>query len=220
VDLNSRPVSIAPPRSDSRSTARQSRADTVTPTDAQRRNSTDTITESTITSGTVRAPKRLPVVPRARHGITLRVGIPCVVVSKRNRYRAFARYIGELEGEQGPWVGVEVPVGDSWSSEKLAGRQWNDGSLNGTRYFEIASNHQEYDDGEQRAARRRRIDMVLSDKPSLGRKREADQLSIDRDRMKRMRSVSPAFSDASASAEVRGLFVRPQQVIYVVDAEH
>jgi len=36
-------------------------------------------------------------------------------------------------------------------------------------------------------------------------------------REKRLRSVSPAGSDTMA-AESRGLFVRPQQVLYVVDA--
>ena len=48
-----------------------------------------------------------------------------------------------------------------------------------------------------------------------GLKREGDQLSVDR--TKRKRSASPAISDMSNS-ESRGLFVRPQQVLYVVDA--
>ena len=50
---------------------------------------------------------------------------------------------------------------------------------------------------------------------SMSLKREGDQLSIDRS--KRFRSVSPAMSDVEPS-ESRGLFVRPQQVLYVVDA--
>jgi hypothetical protein len=48
-----------------------------------------------------------------------------------------------------------------------------------------------------------------------GLKREGDQLNVDR--AKRLRSASPATSDVSNS-ESRGLFVRPQQVLYVVDA--
>ncbi|XP_006463042.1 hypothetical protein AGABI2DRAFT_194067 [Agaricus bisporus var. bisporus H97] len=48
-------------------------------------------------------------------------------------------------------------------------------------------------------------------------KREGEQLMMGMERMKRMRSVSPAVSD-SAAAESRGLFVRPQQILYVVDA--
>jgi hypothetical protein len=50
-----------------------------------------------------------------------------------------------------------------------------------------------------------------------GLKREGDQLTVGIDRTKRMRSSSPAASDLSMS-ESRGLFVRPQQVLYVVDA--
>ncbi|KXN84932.1 hypothetical protein AN958_11915 [Leucoagaricus sp. SymC.cos] len=56
---------------------------------------------------------------------------------------------------------------------------------------------------------------VTKDTKSL--KREGDQLSMSIERMKRMRSASPAVSDSSG-AESRGLFVRPQQVLYVVDA--
>lgn len=51
-------------------------------------------------------------------------------------------------------------------------------------------------------------------------KREGDQLSIasaSEMRRKKFRSVSPAVSDMSG-VESRGLFVRPQQVLYVVDA--
>jgi hypothetical protein len=51
-------------------------------------------------------------------------------------------------------------------------------------------------------------------------KREGDQLSIasaSEMRRKKLRSVSPAVSDMSG-VETRGLFVRPQQVLYVVDA--
>ena len=48
-----------------------------------------------------------------------------------------------------------------------------------------------------------------------GLKREGDQLNVDR--AKRLRSASPATLDISNS-ESRGLFLRPQQVLYVVDA--
>ncbi|KAG8945011.1 hypothetical protein FRC04_001266 [Tulasnella sp. 424] len=224
-DLASRRTSVAKPRSDGGSTVRGSN-DVATPTESHRRNSSETIRESVgslTTNGTVRANKRPGAQPqRHRRGITLGVGIPCIITSKRARFRAFARYIGEVEGETGPWIGVEVPVGESWTEKKLAGRSWNDGTVNGTRYFEISSNTAGWDDGEQRAARRRRIDMLLSEAPTRGlsKKREGDALSLERERLTRVRSVSPAMSDTSMSAEVRGLFVRPQQVLYVVDAEH
>ena len=169
-------------------------------------------------------------VPR---GATLDVGIPCIISSKRKRFKAYARYIGEVEGEAGPWVGVEVPmpIGDNWGDNDNMNRfaddrQWHDGSWGGIRYFEVGSMGSEMDYGDDRASRRRRLDVsggslsesyfVRADGKGL-LKREGDQLSITSDRMKRMRSASPAVSDMSGT-ESRGLFVRPSQVLYVVDA--
>lgn len=130
------------------------------------------------------------------------------------RFRAYARYIGELEGEKGPWVGVEVPVGGSWGVEKLESRPWNDGTWGGRRYFDIGSSV-EWEEAEERRKRRKEGSGGLSRAATL--KREGEQLGVERS--KRLRSVSPAVSDASV-AESRGLFVRPSDVIYVVDAEH
>lgn len=185
----------------------------------------------------------------APQGATLDIGIPCIIASKRKRFKAYARYIGEVQGEIGAWVGVEVPMpfGDSYTSpcggdagstgDKVHGddRQWNDGSWGGIRYFEIGGmGGSEWDYGgtnDDRASRRRRLDGGVStiwsnsgggdgrgDKGIL--KREGDQLSIasaSEMRRKKIRSVSPAVSDMSG-VETRGLFVRPQQVLYVVDA--
>ncbi|KII84313.1 hypothetical protein PLICRDRAFT_167831 [Plicaturopsis crispa FD-325 SS-3] len=177
----------------------------------RRKGSSDTITKSTAASTAAVAAastlkQQLAFTPR---GATLEIGIPCIISSKRKRFRAYARYIGEVEGELGPWVGVEVPVGDSWPGEKLEGRDWNDGTWGGVRYFEIGGAGSEW--GDYGDAPRRRVDYTSS----KGLKREGDQLSVER--AKRMRSASPAVSDVSTS-ESRGLFVRPQQVLYVVDA--
>ncbi|EJD49957.1 hypothetical protein AURDEDRAFT_84583 [Auricularia subglabra TFB-10046 SS5] len=148
-------------------------------------------------------PAPQPVLPEqllAPQGITLNVGIPCIISSKRTRFRAYARYIGEVAGELGPWVGVEVPVGGSWGGERLEGRAWHDGSWGGVRYFDVGASTE-------------------WEVQPRGTKREGDSLSVAGD-PKRLRSASPAMSDVSASAgESRGLFVRPQQVLYVVDAE-
>ena len=167
----------------------------------KRKGSADTIREAA-------SPAKVP------RGATLEIGIPCIISSKRARFRAYARYIGEVEGELGPWVGVEVPIGDAWPGDRLDdGRQWHDGTWGGVRYFDIGLNASGGsgggwgDDGE--APRRR----VVDGKGSL--KREGDQLGIERS--KRLRSVSPAVSDMSGT-ESRGLFVRPQQVLYVIDA--
>jgi hypothetical protein len=142
-------------------------------------------------------------------GISLDIGIPCIISSKRAKFRALARYIGEVAGERGPWVGVEIPVGDNWADDRLEGRQWHDGTWGGIRYFDLGS-RSEYD----LDSRRRRFESVTGP-GSRALKREGDQLSVDR--AKRFRSESPAVSDVSM-AESRGLFVRPQQVLYVVDA--
>ncbi|EKM57939.1 uncharacterized protein PHACADRAFT_251852 [Phanerochaete carnosa HHB-10118-sp] len=171
-----------------------------------RKNSSDTITDRSAVGLSLNDRTESP------RGATLEIGIPCIISSKRARFRAYARYIGEVEGEVGPWVGVEVPVGEDWPEEKLEGRQWNDGTWGGIRYFDIgATSEWDYAD-----IRRRRVDWSgnMAGHGS-GLKREGDQLSIDRS--KRLRSVSPAISDTS-NTESRGLFVRPQQVLYVVDA--
>lgn len=177
----------------------------------KRKKSSDTITEHNSSEHKLHDGFGQP------RGATLDNGIPCIISSKKARFRAYARYIGEVEGEIGPWVGVEVPVSEDWSEEKLGGRQWNDGTWGGIRYFDIGSSS-EWEFGEDRigTSRRRRVDWFSNHSSHSSLKREGDQLSVDR--AKRLRSASPAVSDVSIS-ESRGLFVRPQQVLYVLDAE-
>ncbi|KAI0630919.1 hypothetical protein C8Q77DRAFT_1062198 [Trametes polyzona] len=171
----------------------------------KRKSSSDTIREASSEPG-----------QKQPRGATLDIGIPCIISSKKARFRAYARYIGEVEGEVGPWVGVEVPLNDAWPDDKLEGRQWHDGTWGGIRYFDIGA-ASEWEFGQDTTARRRRNEWLstLGKDPKGSLKREGDQLSIER--AKRLRSVSPAVSDMS-SGESRGLFVRPQQVLYVVDA--
>ncbi|KAF7319759.1 hypothetical protein MKEN_00758300 [Mycena kentingensis (nom. inval.)] len=154
-------------------------------------------------------------------GAMLEIGIPCIISTKRKRFKAFARYIGEVEGEAGPWVGVEVPA--STADAMADNRQWHDGSWGGVRYFEISANTAEseadygYGDDGPRAVRRRRLEGSGSDSmfgTVKGVKRQGDTLGGSR--AKRIRSSSPAISDTGA--EARGLFVRPSAVLYVVDA--
>ncbi|KAJ3982484.1 hypothetical protein F5890DRAFT_1415621 [Lentinula detonsa] len=190
-------------------------------------------------------------------GATLSIGIPCIVSSKRKRFRALARYIGEVEGELGPWVGVEVPVNDDKGKDKdvVMGntedlRQWNDGTWRGIRYFDITKGPSNggsggtaeewgdsMDDRAMTASSKRRPghgNTLSSYTYSKGMKRRVDQWSGDSSTSrygtassKRMRlgmmarSASPSISDSgqgSYGVESRGLFVRPQQVLYVVDA--
>ncbi|KAI9451958.1 hypothetical protein F5148DRAFT_528064 [Russula earlei] len=160
-------------------------------------------------------------------GATLEVGIPCIITSKRARFRALARYIGEVEGELGPWVGVEVPMGDAWPGDKLDVRAWHDGTWGGVRYFDIGggpSSGTDWDFGDDMRStmRRKRPNGHGHGLSTIGKdggrslKREGGYLDAV-GRVKRLRSVSPAGSDNMAT-ESRGLFVRPQQVLYVVDA--
>ncbi|KAJ3827920.1 hypothetical protein EV361DRAFT_794263 [Lentinula raphanica] len=190
-------------------------------------------------------------------GATLSIGIPCIVSSKRKRFRALARYIGEVEGELGPWVGVEVPINDEKGRDKdvVMGntedlRQWNDGTWRGIRYFDITKGPSNGGSGGTAEEWGDSMDdraMTGSSRPRLGHgntpssytyskgmKRRVDQWSGDssttrygttsskRMRMGMMaRSASPSISDSgqgSYGVESRGLFVRPQQVLYVVDA--
>lgn len=156
-------------------------------------------------------------------GATLEIGIPCIISSKRARFRAFARYIGEVEGELGPWVGVEVPINETEGARGVDERQWNDGTWGGIKYFDIGSAAAaEWGDYGDDRSRRRRTDMSSSwtttggSSLKSGMKRDGDHFGSDY-RSKRMRSVSPSVSESSGM-ETRGLFVRPQQVLYVVDA--
>lgn len=178
----------------------------------KRRESNDTITISNVPHVKAQEPvlvdQKIVIAPR---GATLDIGIPCIIWSKRKRFRAFARYIGEVEGEVGPWVGVEVPIGEAWGDEQLDGRQWNDGSWGGVRYFEVGASS-EWGDDDGASRNRHRREWMNGQK---GIKREGDHLHVDR--KKRFRSASPSVSDMSTS-DYRGLFVRPQQVLYVVDA--
>ena len=119
-------------------------------------------------------------------------------------------------------MGVEVPMGDTWPGDKLDARAWHDGTWGGVRYFDIGSSggSMDWDFGdEMRSTMRRKHGHGLS---TIGKgggrslKREGGQLETF-GREKRLRSVSPTRSDTMAT-ESRGLFVRPQQVLYVVDA--
>ncbi|KAJ1311232.1 hypothetical protein OPQ81_009732 [Rhizoctonia solani] len=168
------------------------------------RKSTDTVTASTVST----AKPSVPPVPKLNE-LNQSGNIP------PHPFKAFARYIGEVYGEQGPWVGVEIPVSESWGNDRLGGQQWNDGSIGGIRYFELNHGATPWDDSDERAMRRRRIESVLI-QTGLGGRREADTMSINHDRL-RMRSASPAMSDVSTN-ESRGLFVRPSDVMYVFDA--
>lgn len=108
----------------------------------------------------------------------------------------------------GSWVGVEIPNPPS-SNGTGAGeeKEWwtEDGTFKGVRYFEISAE----DPDEFRSS----SGMMSS---SMFSQRGNKRIGGDRDTIRRRRgSVSTA---AGAGRRGKGLFVRPQQVLYVVDA--
>ncbi|KAJ7593454.1 hypothetical protein C8J56DRAFT_498559 [Mycena floridula] len=140
-------------------------------------------------------------------GTTLDIGIACIVQLddkipnsvltsnkrpgpaqplKRKRFRAFARYIGAVEGEGGWWVGVEVPAAI------VAANEGHDGTWRGVRYFSPQT---------------------------AGLKRPSESGGVSGGRSKRLRSASPFGDSRPLEGETRGLFVRPNNVLYVVEAE-
>lgn len=94
-------------------------------------------------------------------GISLRIGIPCVIyvapssssgsatstpAHPRARLKAACRYIGQVDGKSGEWIGVEINMetlrrvkGDSIQDpeDALTSNGQHDGSWNGVRYYKM-----------------------------------------------------------------------------------
>ncbi|KAG7095338.1 hypothetical protein E1B28_006100 [Marasmius oreades] len=206
--------------------------------------------------------------PPHLHGATLDIGIPCIVqatlppppssstlngskLSGRKKFKALAKYIGQVEGEDGSWVGVEVPSASStfsastvpspnlntdvemsdsgisippslMKSPKNSG--WHDGTYQGIRYFTLSapaassSNKKEqWGDADETPAGGYYLSShkkFASAGVGTVRKRVETEVggTVGRNN-KRLKIQS-----SGGAAEKRGLFVRPQQVLYVVDA--
>ncbi|CAO1621162.1 unnamed protein product [Sympodiomycopsis kandeliae] len=71
---------------------------------------------------------------------TLSVGIPCIIwpsfpgLPPRTRMRALVKYLGPVDGFDGPMIGVEVPLPLPEHVQPVQ-HQFNDGSYHGKRYF-------------------------------------------------------------------------------------
>ena len=104
-------------------------------------------------------------------------------MSKRKQFKAYARYIGEVLGETGSWVGVEVPIpiGDNnWGDPSQEGEKWNGSSWEGVRYCTIEGMPGGFEYGNDCMVRKRRIDAggVWGRGKKGMLKQEGDQLSI------------------------------------------
>ncbi|GAA5997720.1 uncharacterized protein JCM10292_006767 [Rhodotorula paludigena] len=131
-------------------------------------------------------------------GTSLLAGIPCIVTvqcERAMRIKARVRYIGRIEGDEGQWVGVEAL--ESAISAEAQGLDWNDGSKGGVSYFKLSS------------ARPAGADTAAS---SAATSRAASPSLRPPSRRVR-RSTS---SEREASGPRKGLFVRPEQIMYVL----
>ncbi|KAL0069280.1 hypothetical protein AAF712_003645 [Marasmius tenuissimus] len=205
--------------------------------------------------------------PAHLNGATMEIGIPCIIqvtlpplpspamnnskMTGRKKFKALAKYIGQIEGEDGSWVGVEVPSA-AFSSSGLKGSSnmttdaemsdsgislpppsvrraknpgWHDGTYQGIRYFTLSAptnsssnKREQWGDADEtpaggyyQSAHRK----FASAGVGTVRKRFGDSEiggTVGR-HTKRLKTPTQG-----GAAEKRGLFVRPQQVLYVVDA--
>ncbi|KAL7416386.1 hypothetical protein BDY24DRAFT_412573 [Mrakia frigida] len=182
----------------------------------------------------------LPILPSP--GVTLIVGIPCIISitggsTKRGRCRAFARYIGQLQGEKGPWVGVELSsdaFGGTEADREVKGL--NDGSFGGVRYFDIAgAGTEEWEEEGGRGTKMRKMSSSSKSEDgsgggglfggmwgAAGKKRDAGESALGEgsDLNKRIRSHSPNSNGGGGGERTtRGLFLRPNAVVWVEGAD-
>ena len=175
--------------------------------------------------------------PTKPPGTVLLIGIPCVVATTTTgadglpqavKFRAVVKYLGETYFGPGQWVGVEVA-----EKEEMASKAWNDGTVAGVRYFEL---------GQESKESKLRLFRNLSATPSgsgpLPNDRSHSSSSsylnssangpnpLNED-VGSLNSLRPSFVSKSSSSRshfsaacdderpTRGLFVRPQEVIFV-----
>lgn len=158
-------------------------------------------------------------------GTVLLIGIPCVVATNITlddglvqpvKFRAVVKYLGETFFGPGQWVGVEVA-----EKEEMIKKEWNDGTVDGIRYFEL---------GQESKESRSRLFRNLSATPSGGDRSHSSHSSYLGSNVEDVGSVNslrPSFVSKASSHRTqlshsneeerptRGLFVRPQEVIFV-----
>ncbi|KAA1065265.1 hypothetical protein PGT21_008929 [Puccinia graminis f. sp. tritici] len=169
--------------------------------------------------------------PSKPPGTVLLIGIPCVVATTTTaadglaqpvKFRAVVKYLGETFFGPGQWVGVEVA-----EKEEMVHKDWNDGTVDGVRYFEL---------GQESKESKLRLFRNLSATPSGSappndRSHSSTSSYLNSNGLNEdvgsVNSLRPSFvsksssnrSHFSASYEderpTRGLFVRPQEVIFV-----
>ncbi|KAI9628726.1 hypothetical protein KEM48_011408 [Puccinia striiformis f. sp. tritici PST-130] len=171
-----------------------------------------------------------PINPSKPPGTVLLIGIPCVVATTITltdgleqpiKFRAVVKYLGETYFGPGQWVGVEVA-----EKEEMIHKEWNDGTVNGIKYFEL---------GQESKESKLRLFRNLSATPSgsssiIDRSHSSNSnhlLTNNSDLVEgaSLNSLRPSFVSTSSRSflsnsgvdderPTRGLFVRPQEVIF------
>ncbi|GAA6043806.1 hypothetical protein JCM8097_007720 [Rhodosporidiobolus ruineniae] len=190
------------------------------PTSTPRSGPAPTTSKRTIraspSSGSVRSRSTQPsakAAPPPLPGTSLLAGIPCIVTvrgTRPMRIKAMVRYIGQLVGEPGQWVGVEAA--ESVIPAEAQDLAWNDGSNGGIVYFKLS---------QPEPARTTIIDKgkgltAPNETGSGSASTSASSSGASSLRPPSRRERRSTSSDSDGTGRRKGLFVRPDQILYVM----
>lgn len=156
------------------------------------------------------------------YGTQLALGIPCVVAPRNKqgkviKFRATVKYIGRLAKDSKPVLGVDVPLPLPAGAEEGA-YNWHDGKYEGVKYFDVGEasleNALELSHKPERQARHLRLAQMMQGRvpAELG----LAGLEGARPSAKRRKDLSGLGLDSSSPQSLRGLFIRPSEVLWVV----
>ncbi|KAK4700993.1 hypothetical protein P7C70_g5244, partial [Phenoliferia sp. Uapishka_3] len=154
----------------------------------------------------------LPTTSSGLPGTTLLSGIPCIVTvaaDRPTRFRATVRYIGQVLWTDGQWIGIEVA--ESSVPDEARDLDWNDGTVAGQQYFDI----------KPPSAKNLAVGGRATPQPSSesldGHSAGSSSLSNGSLRPPSRRGGRrSSSSDGGEQGPRRGLFVRPNQIVYVL----
>jgi hypothetical protein len=155
-------------------------------------------------------------------GTQLALGIPCVVAPRNEqgkaiKFRATVKYIGYVAKGSKPVLGVQVAFPLPAGAEEGA-YDWHDGKYEGVKYFDVGEgpieSALELSHKPERQARHLRLAQMMQG-------RVPEELGIAglegaRPSAKRRKDLSGLGLDSSSPQILRGLFIRPSEVLWVV----
>lgn len=161
--------------------------------------------------------------PYSGPGVSLHVGIPCIVTlsSRRARFRANVKYLGRMKDARGAWVGLEVEDLDRLGVDTLPS-----GARDGVRYFHFTPPPTDSGSNAERAERARKLALIADEMAREARgepvrprpaRVASNQLGLGG---LGMRAASPfAVPDWGPPERPRALFVRPSEVLFVMGSD-